>query len=301
MRQLAIFFFTADRTGAGGDETVYSRMLAPMFGIVKIRRPARSGSARLSLLRYGMATPEQALSMVSLQGVAMERPSRIHISIENRTVRSRACVSAAGLEGGGGSARLGFTCISSSSASLPSHSTVCCSRFACVRLPSSPTRCIRGEGRINWSNWPAPSFFTAAARSAGTTISVSSFTGRYDARLVQLHALLTCARKALFDGRSATLADLVAIAHRVNIFGSRAEHQRRLPVAEDIVFLERGHPAHQALVFERRLPPLLCSSTSWAGGMHAFADSTRESVSRTPEPSRYARRPADSSFPSASY
>jgi trans-2,3-dihydro-3-hydroxyanthranilate isomerase len=83
--ELAIFFFTADRTGATGDETVYSRMLAPMFGIAE--DPATgsaSGPLGCYLLRYGMVTPEQAPSMVSLQGVAMKRPSRIYISIENR-------------------------------------------------------------------------------------------------------------------------------------------------------------------------------------------------------------------------
>ena len=83
--ELAVFFFSADRTGAAGDETVYSRMLAPMFGISE--DPATGGASGplgCYLLRYGMVTPEQALSMVSLQGVAMKRPSRIHISIESR-------------------------------------------------------------------------------------------------------------------------------------------------------------------------------------------------------------------------
>jgi trans-2,3-dihydro-3-hydroxyanthranilate isomerase len=83
--ELAIFCFTADRTGANGDETVYSRMLAPMFGVSE--DPATGGASGplgCYLLRYGMVTPEQALSMLSLQGVAMKRPSRIHISIENR-------------------------------------------------------------------------------------------------------------------------------------------------------------------------------------------------------------------------
>ena len=82
---LAVFVFTADRTGAADDETVYSRMLAPMFGIAE--DPATGGASGplgCYLLTHGMVTPEQALSMVSLQGVAMKRPSRIHISIENR-------------------------------------------------------------------------------------------------------------------------------------------------------------------------------------------------------------------------
>ena len=82
---LAVFVFTADRTGAADDETVYSRMLAPMFGIAE--DPATGGASGplgCYLLTHGMVTPEQALSMVSLQGVAMKRPSRIHISIESR-------------------------------------------------------------------------------------------------------------------------------------------------------------------------------------------------------------------------
>jgi trans-2,3-dihydro-3-hydroxyanthranilate isomerase len=82
---LAVFVFTADRAGAADDETVYSRMLAPMFGIAE--DPATGGASGplgCYLLTHGMVTPEQALSMVSLQGVAMRRPSRIHISIESR-------------------------------------------------------------------------------------------------------------------------------------------------------------------------------------------------------------------------
>lgn len=83
--ELATFFFTADRTGATGDETVYSRMLAPMFGIGE--DPATGGASGplgCYLLQHGMVSPQQAVSMVSLQGVAMKRPSRIHISIESR-------------------------------------------------------------------------------------------------------------------------------------------------------------------------------------------------------------------------
>ncbi len=82
---LAVFVFTADRTGAAGDETVYSRMLAPMFGIAE--DPATGGASGplgCYMLSHGMVTPQQALSMISLQGVAMKRPSRIHISIETR-------------------------------------------------------------------------------------------------------------------------------------------------------------------------------------------------------------------------
>jgi trans-2,3-dihydro-3-hydroxyanthranilate isomerase len=81
---LAVFFFTRDRTGAGGDETVYSRMLAPQFGIAE--DPATGGASGplgSYLLHHGMVSAAQARSMVSLQGVAMKRPSRIHISIDS--------------------------------------------------------------------------------------------------------------------------------------------------------------------------------------------------------------------------
>ncbi|MGH9372064.1 MAG: PhzF family phenazine biosynthesis protein [Vicinamibacterales bacterium] len=83
-RSVATFFFTTDRTGATGDETVYSRMLAPEFGIAE--DPATgsaSGPLGAYLLYHGVVSPEQAQSMLSLQGVAMGRPSRVHISIDS--------------------------------------------------------------------------------------------------------------------------------------------------------------------------------------------------------------------------
>ena len=82
-RDLPIFFFTTDRTGATGNETVYSRMLAPGFGIAE--DPATgsaSGPLGSYLLRYGLVDGAQARGMVSLQGFAMKRPSRIHIAID---------------------------------------------------------------------------------------------------------------------------------------------------------------------------------------------------------------------------
>ena len=81
-KTLPTFFFTTDRTGASGDETAYSRMLAPDFGIVE--DPATgsaSGPLGCYLLRHGVVTPNQARSMLSLQGAAMKRPSYIHIEI----------------------------------------------------------------------------------------------------------------------------------------------------------------------------------------------------------------------------
>jgi trans-2,3-dihydro-3-hydroxyanthranilate isomerase len=78
---LPVFFFTTDRQG--GSETAYSRMLAPGFGISE--DPATgsaSGPLGAYLVHYQIVSPEQAKQMVSLQGVAMRRPSRIHISID---------------------------------------------------------------------------------------------------------------------------------------------------------------------------------------------------------------------------
>lgn len=77
-----VFFLT---TEGDGRETVYSRMLAPGFGIGE--DPATgsaSGPLGAYLLRHGVVTAEQALNMISLQGVAMGRPSRVHISIDSR-------------------------------------------------------------------------------------------------------------------------------------------------------------------------------------------------------------------------
>jgi trans-2,3-dihydro-3-hydroxyanthranilate isomerase len=80
--ELPVFFFTTDRQG--GNETAYSRMLAPGFGISE--DPATgsaSGPLGAYLVHYQVVSAEQAKQMVSLQGVAMRRPSRIHISIDS--------------------------------------------------------------------------------------------------------------------------------------------------------------------------------------------------------------------------
>jgi trans-2,3-dihydro-3-hydroxyanthranilate isomerase len=78
---LAIFLFSTDP--AGSSETVYSRMFAPEFGIVE--DPATgsaSGPVGCYLVHHGVVAGAAARRMVSLQGVAMGRPSRVHISIE---------------------------------------------------------------------------------------------------------------------------------------------------------------------------------------------------------------------------
>ena len=78
---LAIFLFSIDP--AASAETVYSRMFAPEFGIIE--DPATgsaSGPLGCYLVHHGVVEGEAARRMVSLQGVAMGRSSRIHISID---------------------------------------------------------------------------------------------------------------------------------------------------------------------------------------------------------------------------
>ncbi len=80
---MPVFLFTTE-----GTETVYSRMLAPGFGIGE--DPATgiaSGPLGSYLLRHRVVTPDTARAMLSLQGVAMKRPSRIHISIDSEGER----------------------------------------------------------------------------------------------------------------------------------------------------------------------------------------------------------------------
>jgi trans-2,3-dihydro-3-hydroxyanthranilate isomerase len=77
---IAVLVFTAD--GATDDATVYSRMFAPGFGVFE--DPATGGASGplgCYVVRHGLVARERAGKIVSLQGVAMGRPSRIHIAI----------------------------------------------------------------------------------------------------------------------------------------------------------------------------------------------------------------------------
>jgi trans-2,3-dihydro-3-hydroxyanthranilate isomerase len=81
MDEVPVFIFTT--AGAAAGETAYSRMLAPGFGIVE--DPATgsaSGPLGSYLVQHGIVAPDEAQGMVSLQGVAMGRPSRIHMAID---------------------------------------------------------------------------------------------------------------------------------------------------------------------------------------------------------------------------
>jgi trans-2,3-dihydro-3-hydroxyanthranilate isomerase len=84
--ELPTFFFTTEgEADPAAAQTVYSRMLAPGFGIAE--DPATGGASGplgCYLLHHEVVSPEAARNIVSLQGVAMLRPSRIHISIDSR-------------------------------------------------------------------------------------------------------------------------------------------------------------------------------------------------------------------------
>jgi trans-2,3-dihydro-3-hydroxyanthranilate isomerase len=87
LKELPVFFFTTEAASQATEpaETIYSRMLAPGFGIYE--DPATgsaSGPLGCYLLQHRVVSPDAAQSMLSLQGVAMKRPSRIYISIEGR-------------------------------------------------------------------------------------------------------------------------------------------------------------------------------------------------------------------------
>jgi len=80
---LGIFQFAV--VPPGSPETAYSRMFAPGFGMVE--DPATgsaSGALGCYLVRHRLVTGVASHRMVSLQGVAMGRPSRIHIAIDSR-------------------------------------------------------------------------------------------------------------------------------------------------------------------------------------------------------------------------
>jgi trans-2,3-dihydro-3-hydroxyanthranilate isomerase len=81
--ELPVFIFTLDRAGSTDDETVYSRMLAPGFGIAE--DPATGGASGplgCYLATHQLLPEDRLRHFVSLQGAAMQRPSRLHVSIE---------------------------------------------------------------------------------------------------------------------------------------------------------------------------------------------------------------------------
>jgi trans-2,3-dihydro-3-hydroxyanthranilate isomerase len=80
---LPIFLFALG--GPSPSDTVYSRMFAPDFGIIE--DPATGGASGplgCYLVEHGLVSGDAAEHIVSSQGVAMGRASRIHVSIGGR-------------------------------------------------------------------------------------------------------------------------------------------------------------------------------------------------------------------------
>jgi trans-2,3-dihydro-3-hydroxyanthranilate isomerase len=79
--EVAVFVFSLE---AGPDASVYSRMFAPASGVPE--DPATGGASGplgCYLVQHRSVGASQAKALVSLQGVKMGRPSRIHISIDS--------------------------------------------------------------------------------------------------------------------------------------------------------------------------------------------------------------------------
>ena len=90
--------------GASSAESVYSRMLAPGLGVSE--DPATgsaSGPLGCYLAAHKMLPPDRLTHFISLQGVAMKRPSRLHISIgmDNDAITSVRVGGRSVLVGGG--------------------------------------------------------------------------------------------------------------------------------------------------------------------------------------------------------
>jgi len=76
-----VFLFSTEQTG--DLVTAYSRMFAPWLGVAEDPATgAASGPLGSYLVRHGLVPPSSADRIVSLQGVKMGRPSRIHIAID---------------------------------------------------------------------------------------------------------------------------------------------------------------------------------------------------------------------------
>lgn len=79
--ELPIYMFALSPVGSS--HTAYSRMFAPEFGIVEDPATGSAAGPLGSYLVYhGLVNGSAARRIVSLQGVAMGRASRIHIAIE---------------------------------------------------------------------------------------------------------------------------------------------------------------------------------------------------------------------------
>ena len=78
-----IFLFATSPPGSR--ETVYSRMFAPQFGVTEdAATGSASGPLGCYLVRHRLVSGDAGRRIISLQGVAMGRPSRVHVSIASR-------------------------------------------------------------------------------------------------------------------------------------------------------------------------------------------------------------------------
>jgi trans-2,3-dihydro-3-hydroxyanthranilate isomerase len=83
IEEVPVFILTLEPGATGTDETIYSRMLAPGFGIAEDPATGSAGGPLGAyLFRHRLVPRERLTHFVNLQGVAMQRPSRIHVSIE---------------------------------------------------------------------------------------------------------------------------------------------------------------------------------------------------------------------------
>jgi trans-2,3-dihydro-3-hydroxyanthranilate isomerase len=83
LEELPVFVFSPEPVD--DDATVYCRMFAPVLGIPE--DPATGGASGplgAYLFKYNAVSADTASRFVSLQGVRMGRPSRIHIALSSR-------------------------------------------------------------------------------------------------------------------------------------------------------------------------------------------------------------------------
>ena len=78
MQRRSIYAFSTEPGPDGG--TVYSRMVG-LSGFEDPATGSAAGPLGCYLVRHGVVSPADANAIVSVQGVAMQRPSRIHIRI----------------------------------------------------------------------------------------------------------------------------------------------------------------------------------------------------------------------------
>ena len=83
LEELPVFVFSPEP--ADDCATVYSRMFGPVLGIPEDPGTGSAcGPLGAYLLKYTAVSAKTASRLVSLQGVRMSRPSRIHVALSSR-------------------------------------------------------------------------------------------------------------------------------------------------------------------------------------------------------------------------